>query len=446
VLADAGLEVEVFEAEPRAGGGLRSAELTLPGFVHDVCAAVHPLAAASPAFRALGVEFDLVHSPAPAAHPLDDGSAVVLERSLEATAGWLGPDAAAYRHLVAPVVAALEATLAGRWPQASRRILAGALRSGLDAADTLSRRRFGADAARAFFAGHAAHSMLPLERRPSAGVGLVLAALGHATGWPIARGGSQRLADALVERLHDAGGVLHVSNSVDELPRADLVLCDVAPRELLRLARGRLPARYAGDLRRYRYGPGAFKVDWALAAPIPWATEECRRVATVHLGATLDEIVASERAPWEGRLASRPFVLVSQPSLFDERRAPGGKHTAWAYCHVPNGATVDAGETIEAQVERFAPGFRELVLARSALGPCDLERHNRNIVGGDVNCGSFELGQLVFRPVRRAIPYRTPLRGVFLCSAATPPGGGVHGLCGYAAAHLALGTLARRRS
>ena len=444
MLATAGLEVEVFEAEPQAGGGLRSAELTLPGFVHDVCSGVHPLAAASPAFRALDVELDLVYSPAPAAHPLDDGSAMVLERSLEATAGWLGPDAAAYRRLVAPVVAALDATLAGRWPQASGRI-PGALRHGLDAAGALSRRLFGADAARAFFAGHAAHSMLPLERRPSAGVGLVLAALGHAAGWPIVRGGSQRLADALVDRLHDAGGVLHVSSPVDELPRADLVLCDIAPRELVRLARGRLPARYEQALRGYRYGPGAFKVDWALAAAIPWAAEECRRAATVHLGATLDEIIASERAPWEGRLAARPFVLLSQPSVFDERRAPGGRHTAWAYCHVPNGATVDAGDAIEAQVERFAPGFRELVLARSALGPRDLERHNRNIVGGDVNCGSFELGQLVFRPVRRAIPYRTPLRGVFLCSAATPPGGGVHGLCGYAAAHLALRTLARRR-
>jgi phytoene dehydrogenase-like protein len=239
--------------------------------------------------------------------------------------------------------------------------------------------------------------------------------------------------------------VLHVSSPIDELPRADLVLCDVAPRELVRLARGRLPARYERALRRYRYGPGAFKLDWALSAPIPWIAAECRRAATVHLGGTMAEIAASERAPWDGRLAARPFVLLSQPSLFDERRAPDGKHTAWAYCHVPNGSTIDAGDAIEAQVERFAPGFRELVLARSSLGPRELERHNRNIVGGDLNCGSFELGQLVFRPVRRAIPYRTPLRGVFLCSAATPPGGGVHGLCGYAAAHLALRTLARRR-
>jgi phytoene dehydrogenase-like protein len=442
VLATAGLEVHVFEAEQSAGGGLRSAELTLPGFVHDLCSGVHPLAAASPVFRRLGVRLDLVYSPAPAAHPFDDGRAVVLERSLGATAGWLGVDAGAYRRLLAPYVGSVEAT-ARADPLRALRPALGALPTGLAAAEPLLRARFRSSVARGFLAGHAAHSMLPLDRRPSAGAGLVLAALGHVGGWPIVRGGSQRLAEALVARLRELGGVVYPSSPIDELPRAELVLCDVAPRELVRVARGRLPGRYERALRRYRHGPGAFKVDWALAAPIPWAAEECARAATVHLGATLEEIAESERAPWAGRVAARPFVLLSQPSLFDDRRAPAGRHTAWAYCHVPNGASVDACDAIEAQVERFAPGFREVVLARSVHGPRELERHDRNLVGGDVGCGSLELGQLLFRPVRRLVPYRTPLPGVFLCSAATPPGGGVHGLCGYAAAHVALWSLGR---
>jgi phytoene dehydrogenase-like protein len=453
VLATAGLEVEVLEAESLAGGGLRSADLTLPGFVHDVCSGVHPLAAASPVFREVGVHVDFVHSPAPAAHPFDDGSAIVLERSIEATGGWLGADAAAYRRLLAPFVAAMEAMTeaprlrerAGALARAFASLGARRLPDGLAAAEPLLRSRFRDHAARGFLAGHAAHSMLPLDRRPSAGVGLVLAALGHAAGWPIVRGGSGRLAEALVARLRETGGDVSLSTPVDELPSADLVVCDVAPRELVRLARGRFPAWYERALRRYRHGPGAFKVDWALAAPIPWSADECLRAATVHLGATLDEITQSERAPWEGRLAERPFVLLSQPSLFDDLRAPAGKHTAWAYCHVPNGSTIDALESIEAQLERFAPGFRELVLARSVLGPRELERHNRNLVGGDVNCGVLDVGQLLFRPVRRVLPYRTPLPGVFLCSAATPPGGGVHGLCGYAAAHVALRSLERQR-
>jgi phytoene dehydrogenase-like protein len=283
--------------------------------------------------------------------------------------------------------------------------------------------------------------MLPLERRPSAGFGLALLTLGHAIGWPFPRGGSQRLADALAAKLRGLGGEVRTSSPVDELPRADIVLADVTPRELARLARGRLPVRYERRLLAYRHGPGAFKVDWALDGPIPWVAGECGRAGTVHLGATLEEISSSEWGAWSGRPGGRPFVLLAQTSLFDDSRAPAGKHTAWAYCHVPNGSDVDMTERIEAQVERFAPGFRGRVLARHAMGPAELERGNRNLVGGDLNGGAMDLGQLFFRPVRRLVPYRTPLDGVYLCSSATPPGGGVHGMCGYSAARVAVADL-----
>jgi phytoene dehydrogenase-like protein len=451
VLAEAGLEVVVHEAAPVAGGGVRSEELTLPGFVHDVCSAIHPLAVSSPLFRRLELDVEWVHPDVPAAHPLD-GDAVLLERSLEATAAQLGRDAAAYRRVFEPLVrswSAIEDVLVGSYPVAPRRVLrllrdlgvAGALvgaRSSLGAARPFAERSFAEERSRAFFAGHCAHSMLPLERRPSAGFGLALLVLGHAVGWPFPRGGAQRLADALAAKLVELGGELRPSSPVDELPRADVVLADVAPRELLRLARGRVPERYAAALRRYRHGPGAFKLDWALDGPIPWADERVRRAGTVHLGGTLEEIARSERDAWEGRVAGRPFVLLAQPTLFDPTRAPAGKHVAWAYCHVPNGSTADMTDAVEAQVERYAPGFRDLVLARSARGPATLEAHNRNLVGGDLNGGAMDLGQLVFRPARRLVPYRTPLEGVYLCSASTPPGGGVHGMCGVSAAQVAL--------
>jgi phytoene dehydrogenase-like protein len=283
--------------------------------------------------------------------------------------------------------------------------------------------------------------MLPLERRPSAGFFLALVVLGHVVGWPFPRGGAQRLADALAARLLDLGGKIHTSSSVEELPAADVVLADVAPRELLRIAEGRFSERYAARLRAYRHGPGAFKVDWALDGPIPWRAPECARAGTVHLGGAFEEIAASEWGAWSGRPAGKPFVLLAQTSLFDPSRAPEGKHAAWAYCHVPNGSSEDMTERIEAQVERFAPGFRELVLARSTMGPAELEAHNRNLVGGDLNGGAMDLGQLLFRPTRKVVPYRTPLRGVYLCSASTPPGGGVHGMCGYSAARVALSDL-----
>jgi phytoene dehydrogenase-like protein len=276
--------------------------------------------------------------------------------------------------------------------------------------------------------------MLPLDTRPSGGVAFFLIVAAHTFGWGFPRGGSQRLADALAERLEELGGEIRTNSPVDELPRADVVLADVVPRELLRIAGDKLPSHYAHALRRYRHGPGVFKLDWALDGPIPWTAPECRRTATVHVGGTLEEIADSERAPGH----ERPFVLLTQPSLFDDSRAPAGKHTAWAYCHVPAGSSVDMTDRIEAQVERFAPGFRELILARHTMGPADLERRNRNIVGGDINGGTMDLSQLFFRPVKKLVPYRTPLKGLYICSSSTPPGGGVHGMCGYSAALVAL--------
>ena len=451
-LAHAGIDVVVHEAEEQLGGGLRSAELTLPGFVHDVCSSIHPLGVNSPFFREVELDVEWIHPDAPAAHPFDDGSALLLERDLEATAASLDRDESAYRRLVGPLLEGwpeIERVLIGPYPISSAAVMAlrrrlgsrgllDVLRASLAAARSLAESRFSQQRTRSWFAGHAAHSMLPLERRPSAGFGLALLTLGHAVGWPFPRGGSQRLADALAERLRDLGADIRTSSPVDELPRADVVLADVAPRELVRIARGRLPARYERHLLAYRHGPGAFKLDWALDGPIPWEAPECARAATVHLGGTLDEISASEWGAWSGRPAGAPFVLLAQTSLFDDSRAPAGKHTAWAYCHVPNGAAVDMTEQIESQIERFAPGFRKLILARHAMGPADLEAHNRNLVGGDLNGGAMDLGQLFFRPVRKLVPYRTPLRGVYLCSSSTPPGGGVHGMCGYSAARVAL--------
>jgi phytoene dehydrogenase-like protein len=451
-LARAGLEVVVHEAEERIGGGMRTDELTLPGFRHDVCSAIHPLGRSSVCFRELELEVDWLESPACIAHPFDADEAALLLRSVDETSAGLGGDSAAYRRLVGPLADAwlvVERVLLAPFPLDPRpplRLLGElgpsgslrALRDALDSARRVARRRFSGDRARALFAGNAAHSMLPLETRPSAGFALSLLTLGHAVGWPFPRGGSQAIADALARRLRDAGGEIRVASPVDELPRADVVLCDVSPRELLRL--GRFPERYERALRRYRYGPGAFKLDWALSAPIPWRDERCLQAATVHLGGSFDEVCASERRPG----SDRPFVLLAQPSLWDETRAPAGHHTAWAYCHVPNASQTDMTDAIEAQVERFAPGFRETILARNARGPAELEAHNRNLVGGDINGGLMNLRQLLTRPAPRLSPYRTPRRGVYLCSASTPPGGGVHGMCGFAAAKTALRDLMRQ--
>jgi phytoene dehydrogenase-like protein len=446
-MAQHGKSVAVYEAAETIGGGARSAELTLPGFIHDVCSSVYPLAIGSPFFCALplaqhGLEW--VNSPAPLAHPFDDGTAVVLERSVETTASGLGADARSYKKLMAPLVGGwdrLNVDLLGpliRWPRdplAFARFGLHALRS----ARRLAEKQFRGEQAKALFAGLAAHSMLSLEHWASAAFGLVLGITAHALGWPIARGGAQKLADALASHLRDLGGEIFTGwriAALDELPPARYVLCDVTPRQLLQLAGDRLSAGYRAKLERYRYGMAAFKLDWALSAPVPWKAMECARAATLHLGGSLEEIAASESAAWRGRERQRPFVLAVQPSLFDPTRAPEGKHTLWAYCHVPHGSTADMTGAIEQQIERFAPGFRDVILARHAMSPSELERRNANLVGGDINGGAADLRQLFLRPT--AGLYRTSSKGLYICSASTPPGGGVHGMCGHLAALQAL--------
>jgi phytoene dehydrogenase-like protein len=424
-LAESGFDVTVHEAAKTVGGGCRTAELTLPGFHHDICAAVLPLARNSPAFA--GLELEWIDPPAPVAHALD-GDAVVLERTLEETIAGLGADGTLYRRLVEPFVHGWPK----RWSRRDLLRLRPALARGLLSARAVAR-LFSSEDARAFFAGHAAHSVLPLERAGSAGFGLVLCAAAHVDGWAFLRGGTQTLVDALAARLSSLGGEIITSSPIDELPTADVVLCDLAPTEFARIA------GLTDYARSFRHAPGAFKLDWALDGPIPWASDGCRRAGTVHLGGRFAEIADSERAPWEGRApGTKPFVILTQPSLFDSSRAPEGRHTAWAYCHVPFGWDGDTSAAIEAQVERFAPGFRDLILARHVMAPRDFEAYNRNDVGGDVVGGANTLRQLVARPTLQALPWRTPLRGVYLCSASTPPGGGVHGLCGLAAARLAL--------
>ncbi len=448
-LAAAGLRTVVREAQPTAGGGLRSEELTLPGFVHDVCSAVHPLALSSPFFRSLplasaGLEW--IQPPAALAHPLDDGTAAVLEPSLEATAAGLGRGGSGWRALHEPYVRHWE-TLAGdvlappiripRHPLLMARFASRALRS----ATGVARSRLSGMAARALFAGNAAHSFLPLEAAGTAAFGLLLGVAGHAVGWPIARGGSQRIADALIAHFRALGGEVVTGapvERIDELDGARTVLLDLTPRQVVSIAGHRLPSRYRRALERYRYGSAAFKVDWALDGPVPWRAGECARAATVHLGGTLEEIAASEAAHNRGELHERPFVLFAQPTLFDPSRAPAGQHIGWGYCHVPNGWTGNATEVIERQIERFAPGFRDRILARSLIGPAEFERRNANLVGGDISGGMMDLRQVFARPVARVLPYVTPLKGLYLCSAATPPGGGAHGMGGFHAARAAL--------
>jgi phytoene dehydrogenase-like protein len=446
-LRRAGRSVLVLEARETVGGGVRSAELTLPGFVHDICSAIHPLVRVSPAFFPLPLAehgFDLIDPAVPLAHPLDDGTAVTLERSVEATAVGLGPDAQSYVELMEPLVARSEKLIPfvlGRSPitrhplDAARFGLVG-LRSAVGLA-----RRFRGARARALFGGLAAHSIQDLSRRPTASFGLVLALLAHTHGWPLVGGGSQRLSDALASYLRSIGGEIEVGrrvDSIDELGDSEVTLLDVTPRQVLRIASHRLPGRYARALRLYRYGPGVFKVDWALDGPVPWRAPECTRAGTVHVGGTLEEIAASEAAMWRGETAERPFVLVAQQSVSDSTRAPEGKHTLWAYCHVPSAWREDMTERIEAQIERFAPGFRQLILERHVCGPADFERYNPNYVGGDINGGVQDLRQLYTRPVVRLDPYSAPVDGLYICSSSTPPGGGVHGLCGYHAARSVL--------
>ena len=447
-LAQAGWSVLVREAEEAIGGGARSAELTLPGFIHDECSAIHPFVPGSPFLRSLPLAdhgLEMVESPAAVAHPLDDGTAVVLTRSLDETAAGLGHDGEPYarlfRRLVDEWPRLEEAVLAPlvsvpRHPVALARFGLPALRSAVG----LARAAFDGERARALLGGSAAHSMLPLDRSPSAAFAFVLHAIAHRVGWPFPRGGAQAIADALVSYLRSLGGEIEADapvRSLDELPRARAVLLDLTPRQVLAIAGDRLPSDYRRKLTRFRYGPGAFKVDFALDGPIPWTATECSRAATVHVAGRLAELVASERSPWEGRHAERPFVLLAQHTLFDPTRAPEGKHTAWAYCHVPHGSSFDMTERIERQIERFAPGFRDRILARSVMGPAGLENRNANLVGGDLNGGAHGLRQMLARPTV-LMPYSARAPGLFLCSASTPPGGGVHGMCGHLAARAAL--------
>lgn len=447
VLARAGIRTTILEAEPTIGGGSRSAELTLPGFVHDVCSAAHPMGVSSPVFSTFplaehGLEW--IEPPLALAHVLEDGSAAVLDRSLDRTCARLGEDGTAYRGAVETLVDHWRALVPEilqpvvHFP-AEPLLLARFLWLSPWPAATTARRVFRTESARALFAGLAAHSVLPLEAFGSSAFGWVLAIAAHAAGWPIPRGGSQQIANALVSYFRALGGNVIANNrvrSLDEIDASALILCDVTPRQFVELGGNRLPVDFRRQLRRYRYGPGSFKMDWALSAPIPWRAAVCAKAGTVHVGGTLDEIARSEQAVWEGRIEERPFVLVTQPSLFDSSRAPAGKHTGWAYCHVPNGSTADMTERIENQIERFAPGFRDCILARHVFDAHGLEQHNANLVGGDITGGANSLKQLIFRPTR--LLYRTPLEGVYLCSSSTPPGGGVHGMCGFHAARLAL--------
>jgi phytoene dehydrogenase-like protein len=452
--ARSGRPVTVFEAEATPGGGARSQPLTLPGFVHDFGSAVHPMAVATSFLPSLPLEqfgLEWIHSPLALAHPFDDGFAAVLDRSLDATAEKLGRDGRAWRKLLAPVVERwpeLEADLLGA-PQLPRHPLLAA-RFGVRAlppAAALARARFATPAARALWAGLGAHSLVPLESWGSAAIALMLAAAAHRAGWPIPRGGAQAITNALVAYLRSLGGEVECGHRVEalrELPPAAAIFCDVSPRALAALAADRWPSAYRRRLERFQPGPGVFKMDWALRAPIPWRAPACAHAATVHLGGSLEAITASEAQACARRGATapgQPFVLLAQPSLFDPSRAPAGLHTAWAYCHVPNAATDDMADRIEAQIERFAPGFKALILARAASPPALLQSQDANLIGGDIAGGRNHLRQLLLRPSLR--PYRTPLRGVYLCSASTPPGGGVHGLCGAHAARLALRQLRR---
>ncbi|HKD86239.1 MAG TPA: NAD(P)/FAD-dependent oxidoreductase [Terriglobales bacterium] len=447
VLAQAGLQVDVYEAESLPGGGARTMPLTLPGFMHDFGSAVHPMAVASPFFTSLPLEkfgLEWIQPSAPVAHPLDDGTAVILERDLKTAEAALGEDGKQWRRFVG--------SFAEHWwelaPEVLRPVslfprhpflLAHLGLLGFPSASSIANVWFRSARTKAMFAGLAGHSMVSLEEPLTSAFGIMFAATAHAVGWPIPRGGSQSITSALSGYFASLGGTLHLSSRVEnlgDLGKFDVALCDVTPRQLLRIAGDRLSASYKRSLERYRYGPGVFKADYALSAPVPWKAAECRRSVTVHLGGTLEEIVASEDAMRHGRHAERPFMLAAQPTLFDPTRAPEGRHILWTYCHVPNGSDVDMLPRMEAQLERFAPGFRDCVLERHILCPKTLEAMNANLVGGDIGGGLMNLRQFLFRPTMRH--YATSARDIYICSSSTPPGGGVHGMCGYNAAKLAL--------
>lgn len=453
-LARAGLAVTIFERSDSGGGGTRTAALTLPGFLHDVCSAVHPLGTASPFMQSIPLHehgLEWIYPDVQLAHPLPDGTAALLHRSLTQTATGLGDDSAGYRKLMEPLL--------WYWPALARDLLAPlhiprhpflmlafGLR-GTFSADFLSKHYLHTVPGQALFAGLAAHSFLPLSAPLSAAFGLLLGTLGHVAGWPIAEGGSASVSNAMASYFGSLGGAIVLSreiSSLKELPPARIIILDLTPRQLLRLEGHDFGSIYRRKLERYRYGPGIFKVDWALNGPIPWSADGCNRAATVHLGGTAEEIATGEREVLQNIHPERPFVLVVQPTLFDPSRAPAGKHTAWAYCHVPNGSTVDMTERIEAQLERFAPGFRSLILARHTRNCMEYEQYNPNFVGGDINGGVQDIRQFLIRPTLFS-PYRTPVKGLYLCSSSTPPGGGVHGMCGFHAALRALADFGIRR-
>jgi phytoene dehydrogenase-like protein len=446
-LQQAGLSVLVLEAKGTIGGGTRSMELTLPGFVHDVCSAIHPMAADSPFFNSLplkdhGLEF--VNPTYPIAHPFDDGNAAHAETSVEQTARGLGVDEAAYQAMFKPLVEA--------WPLIVNDVL-GPLtipsnpvpfaRFGLRAVTsaTYLSKRFTSRETRGLWAGVAAHSMLPLSKMATSAIGLVLLITAHRRGWPFPKGGSQKIADALASYFRSLGGTIETNvfvRSMTQLPSAHAVLFDTSPRQLLEIAGNKFSPWYRSQLRRYRNGMGVFKVDWALDAPAPFTSRVCRDSGTVHLGNSFEEVAYAEQQAWEGKIADKPFVLYAQQSLFDPTRAPQGKHTAWAYCHVPAGSKVDMTKRIEDQVERFAPGFRDRILARHTFNAAQMEEYNPNYVGGDINGGVSDIGQIFTRPALKLSPYRTSAKGLYICSSSTPPGGGVHGICGLRAADRAL--------
>jgi phytoene dehydrogenase-like protein len=448
LLARAGLSVQIVEANETPGGGCRSGELTLPGFVHDICAAVHPMAALSPVFRDVGLEnlgVSWVRARVPLAHPLPDGSVAILEQSLKATAQQLGADGPAWERMLRPFAddEFVQSLLRPIWYPGRGSLLTKA-RFGLLAlhsGEYVARSRFRNEAARALFAGCAAHSVMALDRAGTAAFGVVLAAVAHVFGWPYARGGSQTIPQALIRAFEKYGGVLQLGRRISdlrELPEARAILFDLSPRQVAQIAGEALPAGYRERLARFRHGPGVFKIDWALRTPIPWRNAECRAAATVHVCGTFAEVLLSESDAMHGRAPENPFVLVAQQSLFDPTRAPAGQHTGWAYCHVPNGCKDDMTSRIEAQVERFAPGFRDCILARHCTSPAQLEAHNPTMIGGDMAGGQNDVGQFLFRPFPRLNPYATPNPRLFLCSSSTPPGGGVHGMCGYHAARAVL--------
>ena len=446
-LRQEGLSVLVIEGKDSVGGGLRSAELTLPSFVHDVCSAIHPLAIGSPFFNTLPLDahgLSYVFPDLAAAHPFDDGNVAVLDRSIDETARLLGADEQVYLDLFKPLVR--------DWPDIAPDVLGplhfpkhpvAMAKFGLNALTSAGylAKRFKTREAKGLWAGMAAHSIQPLSNLTTSAIGLVLMTAAHLKGWPIPVGGSKEIANALASYFISLGGQIetgHFVKSLEELPSSKTVLFDVTPKQLLQIAGHKFSALYKWQLEKYRYGMGVFKVDWALDGPIPFTAEQARKAGTVHLGNTIEEITLSEQLSWQGKHAEKPFVLLAQQSLFDDTRAPEGKHTAWAYCHVPNGSVKDMTNEIEAQVERFAPGFRDLILAKHAMNTAEVESYNPNYIGGDINGGVIDLGQIFTRPALRSSPYRTSAKGLYICSSSTPPGGGVHGMCGYHAAKQAL--------